>query len=54
VAGEEGDRKMDGAERDHQIMAPSDASVKREEVEGSTATAVIWCEGGVDAHKVAT
>jgi hypothetical protein len=46
--------EMEGAERDHRIMAPSDPPVKREEVEGSTATAVIWCEGGVDAHKAAT
>lgn len=46
--------RMDGAERDHRIMAPSDPPVKREKAEGSTAAAVIWCEGGVDAHKAAT
>jgi hypothetical protein len=33
---------MERAEREHRIMAPSDPSVKREEVEGSTATMLIW------------
>lgn len=46
---------MEGEEaRDHRTMAPSDPPVKRDEAEGSTATAVIWCEGGVDDHNAAT